>query len=158
MNGAGLTVARCMECTSADGTLRIAGCFVIEIAPGDSRPLFRQIVDGIHRKVATGELAAGSRLPSVRALAMQLTINPNTVAKAYAELTAEGLIDSLKGVGLFVAERRQRLSEAERRRRLDEAVEQLVGAVLPLGLEVDEIVERVRRELAPLTSHQTEDR
>lgn len=123
---------------------------MIEIAPGDPRPLFRQIVDGIRRKVATGELPEGSRLPSVRALAQQLTINPNTVAKAYAELTAEGLIDSQKGVGLFISARRQRLSLAERRRRLDEAIEQLVCAVLPLGLPDDEVVERLRRELEAL--------
>lgn len=123
---------------------------MIEIASGDPRPLFRQIVDGIRRKVASGELGPGSRLPSVRALAIQLTINPNTVAKAYADLMAEGLIDSQKGVGVFIAERRQRLSAEERRRRLDEALEQLVGAVLPLGFGVDEIVERLRAELTPL--------
>jgi GntR family transcriptional regulator len=123
---------------------------MIEIASGDPRPLFRQIVDGIRRKVASGELGPGSRLPSVRALAIQLTINPNTVAKAYADLMAEGLIDSQKGVGVFVAERRQRLSAEERRRRLDEALEQLVGAVLPLGFGVDEIVDRLRDELTPL--------
>jgi GntR family transcriptional regulator len=131
---------------------------VIEVAPGDPRPLFRQIVDGIRRKVAAGELEEGSRLPSVRALAMQLTINPNTVAKAYAELAAEGLIESHKGVGLFISGRRQRLSTAERRRRLDEAVEQFVGAVLPLGYELDEVVERLRRELEPLLSHDVEKR
>jgi GntR family transcriptional regulator len=127
---------------------------VIEIAPGDPRPLFRQIVDAIHRKVATGELAEGTRLPSVRSLAVQLTINPNTVAKAYAELTAEGVVESLKGVGLFVSARRQRLSAAERERRLDEAVEQLVSAVLPLGFAVDEVVARVRHELEPLAPHE----
>lgn len=128
---------------------------MIEIAPGDPRPLFRQIVDGIHRKIATGELLPGSRLPSVRALAMQLTINPNTVAKAYAELTAEGTIESAKGVGLFVSDRRQRLSDAERERRLGDAVQQLVSAVLPLGFEVETIVERVARELEPLSARET---
>ena len=127
---------------------------MIELAPGEPRPLFRQIVDGIRRKVASGELREGSRLPSVRALALQLTINPNTVAKAYAELTAEGLIESLKGVGVFVSARRQRLSTEELQRRLDEAVEQLVSAVLPLGLGAEEVVDRVRRELAPFTSQQ----
>ncbi len=131
---------------------------MLELTTGDPRPLFRQIVDGIRRQVATGELAEGSRLPSVRALAMQLTINPNTVAKAYAELTTEGLIESSKGVGVFISARRQRLSAAERRRRLDEAIEQLVSAVLPLGYDVEEIVDRVRRELEPLTSHDLEKR
>ena len=128
---------------------------MIEIASGDPRPLFKQIVDGVRRKVATGELPEGSRLPSVRALAMQLTINPNTVAKAYAELTSEGLVAPHKGVGLFVTNRRQRLSLEERERRLDEAVEQLVSAVLPLELPVETVVERVRRELGPLSPQET---
>jgi GntR family transcriptional regulator len=131
---------------------------VIEIATGDPRPLFRQIVDGIRRKVVSGELPAGNRLPSVRALAMQLTINPNTVAKAYAELTAEGVIEAQKGVGLFVAARRQRLSDEERQRRLDEAIDQMVSAVLPLGYEPDEVAERLRRELAAYALHDPEER
>jgi GntR family transcriptional regulator len=125
---------------------------LIEVVLGDPRPVFRQIVDGIRRKVAAGELPPGSRLPSVRTLAMQLTINPNTVAKAYAELTAEGFIESLKGVGVFVSERRQRLSTAERRRRLDEAVEQLVTAVLPLGFAVEDVVDSVRQHLGPFAA------
>ena len=54
-------------------------------------------------KIATGELAPGDQLPSVRGLAQQLTINPNTVAKAYAELTAEGWLESRQGLGLYVA-------------------------------------------------------
>jgi GntR family transcriptional regulator len=130
---------------------------MIEIVTGDPRPLFRQIVDGIRRQIATGELVAGSRLPSVRALGQQLTINPNTVAKAYAELAAEGVIEPIKGVGLFVATPRQRLSLPERERRLGEAVQQLVRAVLPLGYTADEVAGRVARELAALTSHNPGD-
>ena len=129
---------------------------MIEIASGDPRPLFRQIVDGIRRKVATGELAEGSRIPSVRALAMQLTINPNTVAKAYAELTADGIISAHKGVGLFVAARRQRLSAGERRRRLDEAIAQMVSAVLPLGFSPAEVAGRVRDELEAIAFPETD--
>ena len=63
---------------------------MIFIATGDSRPIFRQIVDGLRMKIVSGELEPNTKLPSVRALAMQLMINPNTVAKAYGELTAEG--------------------------------------------------------------------
>ncbi|WP_346948977.1 GntR family transcriptional regulator, partial [Dyella sp.] len=60
---------------------------MIDIATGDVRPISKQIVDAVRLKVATGELTPGWQLPSVRGLAQQLTINPNTVAKAYAELT-----------------------------------------------------------------------
>ena len=63
---------------------------MIQIATGDPRPISKQIVDAIRMKIATAELARGDQLPSVRGLAQQLTINPNTVAKAYAELVNEG--------------------------------------------------------------------
>ena len=83
---------------------------MIDIATGDVRPISKQIVDAVRLQVATGELTPGWQLPSVRGLAQQLTINPNTVAKAYAELTAEGWLESRPGLGLFVATPRQRLS------------------------------------------------
>ena len=61
---------------------------MVQIATGDPRAISKQIVDGVRMQIATGELKLGAQLPSVRGLAQQLTINPNTVAKAYAELVA----------------------------------------------------------------------
>jgi GntR family transcriptional regulator len=128
----------------------VAESAVIQIVTGDPRPIFRQIVDGVKMGIASGELAAGSRLPSVRSLAMELTVNPNTVAKAYNELTAEGLIESQRGVGVFVCERRQRLAAEERERRLDEALTRFVSAVVSLGFPRQEILRRLDAELEPL--------
>lgn len=124
---------------------------MIKIVTGDARPLFRQIVDGLRLKIATGELVPGTRLPSVRGLAMQLTINPNTVSRAYNQLTQEGLIESRKGVGVFVLEPRQQLSDPERHRRLDEATHRFVNAVVSLGFEPEEILDHLARELACLS-------
>lgn len=118
---------------------------MIQIATGDPRPIGRQIVDAVRMKVATGELEAGAQLPSVRGLAQQLMINPNTVAKAYAELTTEGWLESRQGMGLYVAAPRQRLSDAERGRRLDEAVGRFVNDVVPLGFAPDEVLARIER-------------
>ena len=123
---------------------------MIQIVTGDQRPVFRQIVDGIRMQVATGELPPGSRLPSVRGLASQLTINSNTVAKAYAELTTEGVIESRRGVGVFVCEPRQLLSDGERERRLESAVERFVRDTVSLGYEPDELVARLVEELSTL--------
>ena len=95
---------------------------MLQVVTGDPRPIHRQITDGVRRLVASGELPVGAALPSVRGLAQQLGINPNTVAKAYSELTTEGWLESRAGLGLFVAPPRQRLSNEERERRLDEAV------------------------------------
>ena len=125
---------------------------MIQVATGDPRPIGRQIVDAVRMKIATGELSAGDQLPSVRGLAQQLTINPNTVAKAYAELTTEGWLESRQGMGLYVATPRQRLSDGERERRLDDAIGRFVNDVIPLGYPTDEVQARVAeefRQLAP---------
>lgn len=123
---------------------------MIQVATGDARPIGRQIVDAVRMKIATGELSPGDQLPSVRGLAQQLAINPNTVAKAYAELTTEGWLESRQGMGLYVAAPRQRLSDAERERRLDDAIGRFVNDVIPLGFPTDEVEARVGRELRQL--------
>jgi len=116
---------------------------MLQIATGDPRPIIKQITDAVRVKIATGELESGDQLPSVRGLAQQLTINPNTVAKAYAELTTEGWLESRQGMGLYVATPRQRLSDAERERRLDAAIDRFVNDVVPLGFSSDEVQARV---------------
>jgi GntR family transcriptional regulator len=128
---------------------------MLQIVTGDPRPIARQITDGVKRQIAGGELRAGDALPSVRGLATQLSINPNTVAKAYAELTAEGWLLSRAGMGLFVAEQRQRLSDSERARRLDEAVDRFVGDVIGLDYPSDAILDRVAGELSHYDAKKT---
>ena len=128
---------------------------MLEIATGDPRPISRQIVDGVRMKVATGELSLGVQLPSVRGLAQQLGINPNTVAKAYAELTAEGWLESRQGLGLFVAAPRQRLSRAERDKRLDDAVSRFVHDVVALDLPTEDVLARLEQELQACAPRKT---
>lgn len=123
---------------------------MIQITTGDPRPIGRQIVDAVRMKIATGELDHGDQLPSVRGLAQQLMVNPNTVAKAYAELTTEGWLESRQGMGLYVAAPRQRLSDAERERRLDEAVGRFVNDVVPLGFAAEDVEARVAAEFQQL--------
>jgi GntR family transcriptional regulator len=121
---------------------------MLNIATGDTRPISRQIVDGVRRLIATGELPVGAALPSVRGLAQQLSINPNTVAKAYNELALEGWVESRAGLGLFVLQPRQMLSDPERERRLGEAVDRFTGDVIGLGYSNAELLDRVAAELA----------
>jgi GntR family transcriptional regulator len=123
---------------------------MIQIATGDPRPIGKQIVDAIRMKIATAELAPGDQLPSVRGLAQQLMVNPNTVAKAYGELSAEGWLDARPGLGLFVAAPRQRLSQDERERRLDEALQRFVHEVIALDFGADDIRRRLDAELCQL--------
>jgi len=122
----------------------------IQIATGDSRPIGKQIVDAVRLRIATGELQPGAQLPSVRGLAQQLTVNPNTVAKAYAELTAEGWLESRQGLGLYVAPPRQRLSEDERDRRMDEAIQTFVHEVAALDYPPERAMGRLDKALAVL--------
>ena len=128
---------------------------MIQIATGDPRPITRQIVDAVRMKIATGELDAGDQLPSVLGLAQQLTINPNTVARAYAELATEGWLESRQGMGLYVAARRQRLSEGERERRLTEAIDRFAHDVIPLGFPPDHVQQRVDDAFQHLTPRKT---
>ena len=128
---------------------------MIQIATGDPRPIGKQIVDAVRMKIATAELLPGDQLPSVRGLAQQLTINPNTVAKAYTELTAEGWLESRQGLGLYVAPVRQRLSEPERERRLEEAVQRFMQDVIALGYAPEELQARLQREFLALVPRKT---
>lgn len=128
---------------------------MIQIATGDPRSINKQIVDAVRMKIATGELTPGAQLPSVRGLAQQLTINPNTVAKAYAELSTEGWLESRQGLGLFVATPRQRLSDDERERRMDEAIQRFVHEVAALDYSPDRALARLDRELRVLAPKKT---
>lgn len=122
----------------------------IQIVTGDARPIFKQIVDGVRMEIAHGNLGTGAKLPSVRGLAMQLMINANTVAKAYADLTAQGLVEARQGLGLFVSEPRQLLSEEEQEKRLKTAVETFVNDVAYLEFSEAELLARVANALTKL--------
>jgi GntR family transcriptional regulator len=121
----------------------------ISVSTADPRSITRQITDGIRMAIASGELAVGAQLPSVRGLAQQLTINPKTVAKAYSDLAAEGWLNASQGLGLFVAAPRQRLSKSERERRLSLAVEAFSSEVIGLDYPLEKILDRVSTALSP---------
>lgn len=127
---------------------------MIQIVTGDARPIFKQIVDGIRMQIMTGEMQVGDKLPSVRGLSMQLVVNTNTVAKAYAELLAQGLVESRKGLGLYVIEPKQMLSEAEREHRLQQAIDSFINEVMGLGFDYEDVTERLRQQLKQLKDQQ----
>lgn len=128
---------------------------MLQLSAADPRPITKQITDGIRRLIASGELDVGAQLPSVRGLARQLTVNPNTIAKAYGELTSEGWLDARQGLGLFVAVPRQRLSNAERERRLALAVDAFTAEVVGLDYSLQEVLDRVEDALAPCFDKRT---
>ena len=91
--------------------------FRIQVTAGSSVPIYRQVIDQVRHAAASGKLPVGEPLPSVRALAAELVVNPNTIAKAYAALVRDGVIESQQGKGYSVAPRRTVYSRAERNRR-----------------------------------------
>ncbi len=124
--------------------------FQLNIATGSGTPIYRQIVDQVRLAVATGELSAGEAMPSVRGVAERHVVNPNTVAKAYAELVRDGVLESHHGKGFFVAEKRQIYSRAERLRRLRQARDAFVREAVFLDFSDDEIRQAVDDKLAEL--------
>ena len=119
----------------------------ISIATGSAVPIYRQIADQVCRAVATGQLVAGEQVPSVRALAEELVVNPNTVARTYADLIRDGVLEAQKGKGVFVARRRAVYTKAERLRRLDASLEAFVNEGIKLGFTPEELREALGREL-----------
>jgi GntR family transcriptional regulator len=101
-------------------------------------------------KIAIGDLVPGAQLPSVRGVAQQLSINPNAVAKAYAELTWEGWLESRQGLGLYVGVPRRRLSDEECELRLGEALHRFINDAVALGVPLPEAQARLADKIDTL--------
>jgi len=99
------------------------------------RPVYQQIIDQIKRDIALGRLAKDEKLPTVRQLAKQLAINPNTIAKAYRQLEQEGIIATKPGAGAFVANLDSNLSRAVRKKLVSEELERI--AVEAYHMQID---------------------
>jgi len=111
-------------------------------------PVYRQIIDQVRSAMALGSLTAGDQLPTVRQLAVDLAINPNTVMRAYRELELSGLLETHQGTGTFVAQKKLERKDAERERQLTQLVSDFAARVGAAGFAIEELVERLS-ELAP---------
>lgn len=117
------------------------------IDPAAGVPVYLQIVSQVKHAVASGVLQAEEQLPSIREVATELTINPNTVAKAYQELEAAGVIVTAKGRGTFVARTGSTLMKGERERVLSRLVDQLMVEALHLDLTAEDVQRLIREGL-----------
>lgn len=108
----------------------------------DSRPIYEQIEDGLRKLIVTGALGADEKLPSVRALAAQLAINPNTIQRAYNELEGEGYIYSVPGKGSFASANAG--ADEVRRRELLGKVRELLAELRYLGVSQQELADLVK--------------
>ena len=118
-----------------------------QIDPRSPIPLYAQIADRVRIAVATGELAPGTALPSVRQLATQLRLNPATIVQAYRQLEEVGVVESRQGAGTFVRELAQPKREAERQREARRLVRRLLKDAAGLGVTREDIEYALKFEM-----------
>jgi GntR family transcriptional regulator len=107
-------------------------------------PVYRQVIDQVRGGIAAGQLAPGDQLPTVRQLAVDLAINPNTVVRAYRELELGGLLETQQGTGTFISTQKIKRSDAERSRQLAQIVADCVSRAGAAGFTVDELIDELR--------------
>jgi GntR family transcriptional regulator len=110
-------------------------------------PFHRQIVDQIRYGIASDRLMPGEQLPTVREMAVNLQVNPNTVRKAYSELEILGILDTQQGTGTFVSDQQVEIGEAEKQRMLGQICDELVARGHQYGFTLKEIVTHLNRRL-----------
>ena len=104
-------------------------------------PFYRQIIDQVQFAIADGRLTGGDRLPTVRQLAVDLKINPNTVARAYQELEIRGVVSTQMGTGTFIGDEKVAIPDVERRRMLDQICTELLSRASAYGFTLGEVIE-----------------
>ncbi|MBC8426197.1 GntR family transcriptional regulator [bacterium] len=122
------------------------GLLTIDLESGT--PIYRQIIQGIRHQVAAGRLSPGAALPSVRQLATDLEINPNTVSKSYLLLERDGILVSRRRKGYYVAEAARDLARAGDRARLNDVVSDFLSAGRELGLSDDSLLQALATRVA----------
>ena len=117
----------------------------VHLNSNSGMPIYRQLGTQLRQRIASGELAPGAQLPSVRELSAELKLNPLTVAKVFQLLEADGLVESRRGLGTFVVGGNVTRSQKARRELIAQAVEQVVAEARHLKLTEEEVVKLVRQ-------------
>ena len=119
------------------------GTFQIDSKSGV--PFYRQIIEQVQFAISRGALVSGDRLPTVRQLAVDLSINPNTVIRAYRQLEIEGVLETHQGSGTFVGTQKPRVDELEQQRMLDQILTELLARASGYGFNLDDVLEGLRQ-------------
>jgi len=117
--------------------------FRLDLASGV--PVYRQIIDQVRGGIASGSLAAGDQLPTVRQLAVDLAINPNTVLRAYRELELGGLLETHQGTGTFISQQKLKRGDAERDRQLSQIVSDFIARAGAAGFTVEDLLKQLHQ-------------
>jgi GntR family transcriptional regulator len=112
--------------------------------PGSGAPIYRQIIQQIEYAILSGRLAPGDRLPTIRALAVDLKINPNTISKAYSELEIRGIVSTQVGNGTFISDKKPQPPDDSRLRKIREVLSRFLREMEGLGVGRAELAEMVK--------------
>jgi len=112
--------------------------------PTSGVPYYKQIILQVELAIAGGRLTTGDQLPTVRALAVDLKINPNTVARAYSEMEIRGIVDTQQGTGTFINQKKLALQEVEREQVLEKLVRPFILRALESGYSPQEVLQAVK--------------
>lgn len=121
---------------------------LFHVDASSSVPIYVQIVDQVKSATASGLLKAGEQLPSVRELAISLTVNPNTIARAYQELERDGIIYTSRGRGTFVADTSQKLTLEARLMTIEQHISRLLVEAYHLDISREQLLDLITRKLA----------
>jgi GntR family transcriptional regulator len=128
----------------------------IHISPQDGVAIYLQIVNQVKYLVAAGRLAAGEELPPIRSLAQQLLVNPNTVARAYRELEAAGIVEKRRTAGTYVSEQGSPLARRERMKILSGRVDALLAEAQQMNIDYDDVVKLMQQRRQALEAARSE--
>lgn len=129
-----------------------AAGFAFRLDQHSGVPVYRQLIDQVRAATATGLLRAGDQLPTIRGVAVELAINPNTVSRAYREMELRGILDTQQGTGTFIAENPVARTGPERRRQITQLVTEFVARAGSSGFTVRDLLEALH-ELSPDLPH-----
>jgi GntR family transcriptional regulator len=107
-------------------------------------PVYRQIIDQVIGGMASGALVGGDQLPTVRQLAVDLSINPNTVIRAYRELEIRGVLETQQGTGTFISHKKIQRDNTDRQRSLNQLVGEFISRAGSAGFTVEELIEALQ--------------
>ncbi len=119
-------------------------------------PVYRQLIDQVRAGIASGTLAAGDQLPTVRQLAVDLAINPNTVLRAYRELELGGMLETHQGTGTFITNKKLEKTSAERERQLSQLAAEFAARVGAAGFRLEDVIDRLEEMLPRPTQRRRE--
>lgn len=119
--------------------------FLLDLKSGV--PVYRQIIDQVRGGIASGALTVGDQLPTVRQLAVDLQINPNTVVRAYRELELGGLLETHQGTGTFISAQKLPRANAERERQLAQIVSDAIARAGAAGFTIEDLLQQLRTSM-----------